>query len=168
MSPTPENSTSLRPPRVIRPKVMTGRDMATIAVNSGTRMAGPKGSKKSKGFERLTSALRPFRLFDHFDLLSSDLLSPPGPAIATIETLPTDYHAFSEESDWNLWQNRCFPNNMTIFSRLTSTVVVLTIAAWALAGPPRVTGNRPVVIDVPVPDADPPFSDPPSSRADRG
>jgi hypothetical protein len=57
---------------------------------------------------------------------------------------------------------------MTIFSRLTSTVVVLTIAAWALAGPPRVTGNRPVVIDVPVPDADPPFSDPPSSRADRG
>ncbi len=57
---------------------------------------------------------------------------------------------------------------MTIFSRLTFAIITLAIAAWACAGPPRVSGNRPVVIEIPVPDGDPPLSDSPSSHPDRG
>jgi hypothetical protein len=58
---------------------------------------------------------------------------------------------------------------MTIFSRLTIAVTLLAAAAWIDAAPPRVTGNRPVVIDVPVPDADPPGSAAVASPApDRG
>jgi outer membrane lipoprotein-sorting protein len=57
---------------------------------------------------------------------------------------------------------------MTIFSRLTFSVTLLAAAAWAFAAPPRVTGNRPVVIDVPVPDADPPAADPAEAQSREG
>jgi hypothetical protein len=97
------------------------------------------------------------------------LLSPGLLVVATIETLQADYQGFSEYSDWNLWQNRCFPNNMTIFSRLTFTALLMAFPFWAGAAPPRVTGNRPVVIDVPVPDdAEPPSAAPRSSPNERG
>jgi hypothetical protein len=58
---------------------------------------------------------------------------------------------------------------MTIFSRLTLGAGLLAVAAWTQAAPPRVSGNRPVVIDVPVPDADPPPAEASSFAAsDRG
>jgi hypothetical protein len=57
---------------------------------------------------------------------------------------------------------------MTIFSRLTLGAAFLALAAWAFAAPPRVTGNRPVVIDVPVPDADPPAGEPAEARPREG
>jgi hypothetical protein len=53
---------------------------------------------------------------------------------------------------------------MTGFSRLTLAVILLATSAWSIAAPPRVTGNRPVVIDVPIPDADVPALDPAASR----
>lgn len=43
---------------------------------------------------------------------------------------------------------------MTAFSRLTCAVTLLGIAAWVDAGPPQVTGNRPVRLEVPIPDSD--------------
>jgi hypothetical protein len=43
---------------------------------------------------------------------------------------------------------------MTVFSKLTLAAGLLAAAGGAEAAPPRVSGNRPVVIDVPVPDAD--------------
>jgi hypothetical protein len=48
---------------------------------------------------------------------------------------------------------------MTTFSSLTSGLSLLAAAAWAFAAPPSVTGNKPVVIEVPVPD-DPAPGDP--------
>jgi hypothetical protein len=44
---------------------------------------------------------------------------------------------------------------MTTFCRLTLALALIGIGAWAWASPPRVSGNRPVVIEVPVPDVDP-------------
>ena len=148
---------------------MTGRDVATDAVNSSTESTASKGSFRSKGKRRLSFALRPLRLFDHFDVLGSDLLSPGLFLLATIETLQAAYQRFSEYSDWNLWQNRRFPNNMTIFSRLTFAAFLMAVPLGAGAAPPRVTGNRPVVIDVPVPDdAEPTNATPRSSSNERG
>lgn len=43
---------------------------------------------------------------------------------------------------------------MTTFSKLTFAVLVPIFAVWAIAAPPRVTGNRPVVIEVPIPEGD--------------
>jgi hypothetical protein len=43
---------------------------------------------------------------------------------------------------------------MTIFCRLTLAAAFIGIGAWVWASPPRVSGNRPVVIEVPVPEAD--------------
>src|SRR5258708_3990674 len=58
---------------------------------------------------------------------------------------------------------------MTIFSRLTFAASLLAVTAWAaFAAPPRVTGNRPVVIDVPVPDADPSASESAEARSREG
>jgi len=58
---------------------------------------------------------------------------------------------------------------MTIFSKLTLGAGFLAVAAWTHAAPPRVSGNRPVVIDVPVPDADlPPAETSSIPAADRG
>src|SRR5262245_40942522 len=57
---------------------------------------------------------------------------------------------------------------MTIFSKLTAGSVLLAVAAWTQAAPPRVSGNRPVVIDVPVPDADLPPAETSFPAADRG
>ena len=45
---------------------------------------------------------------------------------------------------------------MTAFSRLTCALTLLGIAAWVYAGPPQVTGNGPVRLEVPVPDNEPP------------
>src|SRR5258708_5805690 len=56
---------------------------------------------------------------------------------------------------------------MTTFCRLTLAATLLGIGAWAWASPPRVSGNRPVVIEVPLPDADPHESGPLPAR-DRG
>src|SRR5260221_6551692 len=44
---------------------------------------------------------------------------------------------------------------MTAFSRLTCVVTLLGVAAWVYAGPPKVIGNRPVRLEVPVPDTEP-------------
>jgi hypothetical protein len=44
---------------------------------------------------------------------------------------------------------------MTAFSRLTYAITVLGVAASVSAGPPRVIGNRPVRLEIPVPDAEP-------------
>jgi hypothetical protein len=49
---------------------------------------------------------------------------------------------------------------MTTFCRLTLAATLIGIGAWAWGSPPRVSGNRPVVIEVPVPDADPGESGP--------
>jgi hypothetical protein len=58
---------------------------------------------------------------------------------------------------------------MTIFSKLTFGVGLLAAAAWTHAAPPRVSGNRPVVIDVPVPDTDlPPAETATTPASDRG
>jgi hypothetical protein len=45
---------------------------------------------------------------------------------------------------------------MTAFSKLTYAVTLLGIAAWAYAAPPQVIGNRPVRLEVDVPDDEPP------------
>ena len=42
---------------------------------------------------------------------------------------------------------------------------MLIAGAWVCAAPPRVSGNRPVVIEVPVPDAEPEFAQPGRSDA---
>src|SRR5262245_234196 len=58
---------------------------------------------------------------------------------------------------------------MTIFSKLTLGAGLLAAAAWTQAAPPRVSGNRPVVLDVPVPDSDlPPAEASTTSASDRG
>src|SRR5579864_8004021 len=44
---------------------------------------------------------------------------------------------------------------MTTFSRLTLGLTLLTVTAWACASPPKATSNKPVVIEVPVPDVEP-------------
>jgi hypothetical protein len=56
---------------------------------------------------------------------------------------------------------------MTTFCRLTPAAILIGLAAWAFGAPPRVSGNRPVVIDVAVPDADPRETDAAPAR-DRG
>ncbi len=43
---------------------------------------------------------------------------------------------------------------MTNFTKLTFAAIVIVAWSWAQSAPPRVIGNRPVVIDAPVPDAD--------------
>lgn len=43
---------------------------------------------------------------------------------------------------------------MTTLSRLTFAAILMLAWGWAYSAPPRVTGNRPVVIEAPVPDAD--------------
>lgn len=53
---------------------------------------------------------------------------------------------------------------MTIFSRLTVLIILGCLGTWVVGAPPRVTGNRPVVIEVPVPDGEPLF--PAAVRAD--
>ena len=58
---------------------------------------------------------------------------------------------------------------MTIFSKLTFGTALLAAATWIQAAPPRVSGNRPVVIEIPVPDGDPPPPETASIAAsDRG
>lgn len=47
---------------------------------------------------------------------------------------------------------------MTTFSRLTVFAILAYIGSWVVGAPPRVTGNRPVVIEVPVPDNEPVYS----------
>jgi hypothetical protein len=54
----------------------------------------------------------------------------------------------------NLWQNRCVPKNMRTFSKLTFAATLLLASAWVWAGPPRVVGNRPAVVQVPVAESD--------------
>src|SRR5260370_33202173 len=44
---------------------------------------------------------------------------------------------------------------MTIFCRFTLAATLIGIGVSVWASPPRVSGNRPVVIEVPVPEADP-------------
>ncbi len=53
---------------------------------------------------------------------------------------------------------------MTIFTRLTFAITLLAVAAWVGAAPPKVTGNRPVVIEVPVPDVEPSPVEPAQDR----
>src|SRR5437879_8118047 len=55
---------------------------------------------------------------------------------------------------------------MAIFSRLTAAMILLAVGAWVFGAPPRVTGNRPVVIEVPHSDAEPAGSDPAATAAD--
>jgi hypothetical protein len=59
---------------------------------------------------------------------------------------------------------------MTVFSKLTLAAGLLAAGAIGIeAAPPRVSGNRPVVIDVPVPDADlPPLEASSFPATDRG
>ena len=58
---------------------------------------------------------------------------------------------------------------MTIFTRFTLAVTLLAVAAWVCAAPPKVSGNRPVVIEVPVPDVEPfPADAIPAKAQDRG
>jgi hypothetical protein len=80
--------------------------------------------------------------------------------IVTIQAARNDYQEFSVFPLRNLWQNRLFRNNMTTLSRFTLGLTVLGAAAWACAAPPTVTGNKPVVIEVPVPDVEPVPGDP--------
>jgi outer membrane lipoprotein-sorting protein len=94
------------------------------------------------------------------------LTSPGLSTVVTIQALQTDYQEFSEYSDLNLWQNRCFPNNMSAFPRLTFAVSLLFVAVFVDAAPPKVTGNRPVLLEVPVPETEPGAPQPGRQTAD--
>jgi len=54
---------------------------------------------------------------------------------------------------------------MSAFPKLTFAITLLFAAVFVDAAPPRVTGNRPVLLEVPVPDGEPAVQHPPARQA---